>query len=497
MLNKIGHVVDNAVNKITMYKGMLFSLLFIDAVAIILSYTTDLTGVGGNALLSTTLTLALSCFVSNRLLANLYRASANSDSWLISALIMACLISPSAEPGRLALAALCGVIAMASKYVLIWHTSHIFNPAAFGVAVMSLSGLLPATWWIACPVMLPIVALSVLPTLYRLRKFQMFTVFTLASLLMMLYVQTVVGDTSATEVLRLAFTSWPIVFLGGVMLTEPMTTPARRQTQLLMAVLVGVFFASQLDLGPIGASPHLALLLGNLFTLIVARPYSANLVLRSKRQPTDDVYELTFDKPRGMYYQAGQYMDFTMGHRNADFRGTRRSFSLVSAPHEDELRITFRSFGEQSSSFKRVLAGLEPGGRLRAANPRGDFVLPADASRPLLLIAGGIGITPIRSMVAALVASVQKRDVVLLYTARDEAHFLYRQEFEQAASAGVVSHFELHRVNDEELVSLVPDIAKRHAYISGSDSLIRTYNNQLRRAGVSAAAIHADHFSGY
>ena len=298
------------------------------------------------------------------------------------------------------------------------------------------------------------------------------------------------------EVLRSAVLSWPLVFLGGVMLTEPMTMPARRHTQLLMAVIVGVVFASQLDLGFVSATPHMALLVGNLFAAAMAPPFAATLKVRSNKQLAGDITELTFDKPAGISYLAGQYMDFTLAHNNTDSRGNRRSFSLVSAPHEDVVRIAMRTFRE-GSSYKKALVRLKPGDTLRAANPRGDFVLPADSATRLLLIAGGIGITPIRSMLSALVNSGQKRDIVLVYTGKDLDHFAYKKDIERAKVAGVTTYFETKRLSQRRLQELVPDVSRRKVYISGSVALIRTYDEQLRALGVSPRAMHTDQFNGY
>ena len=90
-----------------------------------------------------------------------------------------------------------------------------------------------------------------------------------------------------------------------------------------------------------------------------------------------------------------------MPHRRADSRGIRRVFSISSAD-ADTGTVSFgiKIPAEGSSSFKRTFAELPPGSRIQATTVGGDFVLPADTAEPLLMVAGGIGITPFISHLA-------------------------------------------------------------------------------------------------
>jgi len=104
-----------------------------------------------------------------------------------------------------------------------------------------------------------------------------------------------------------------------------------------------------------------------------------------------------FEKPVGLEFRAGQFMEWFLPEVTPnDSRGLRREFSIASAPSHDYLEVAFRN-GE--SAFKKALRSFEIGKEIRAGGPYGSFVLPKKTDRPLVLLAGGIGVTPFRSMV--------------------------------------------------------------------------------------------------
>jgi ferredoxin-NADP reductase len=113
-------------------------------------------------------------------------------------------------------------------------------------------------------------------------------------------------------------------------------------------------------------------------------------------------------------FQAGQYLSYTLPHANPDTRGVSRAFTIASAPAEPLLRLTTR-VSSQPSTFKQALLGLTPGAALEVSGPHGQFVYP-QTNTPVVLNAGGIGITPFRSMLADLAASHVQAATTLLYS---------------------------------------------------------------------------------
>lgn len=487
------YIYDDFLNGVTMYKQIVFGIAGLLLLALVLA-ATEVIGVSPWALGLSITMLVLSSYAANKLLSWLFKAQTNSESWLITALILACIITPTTSISFVGFAALAAIVAMASKYVLVWRGSHILNPAAVGAFALSVGGGLTAGWWIATPWLLPYVALLALGVLRKQRQYTLFIIFAITCLAVMLAVNGSSGM-AVSEVVRNAFLSWPLVFLGGIMLTEPLTLPAGKYNQWLVGGAVGALFASQLSIGGLHATPHAALLVGNLLAAVLTPPLGATLQLKNKRQLADDVTEVTFNKPPHWQFLAGQYADLTLAHA-ADIRGRRRTFSIASAPAEPNLIFTFRT-PAKGSSYKRALRALPEGtSSVRASNIAGSFVLPV-TPKPLLFIAGGIGITPFRSMVAQLVAQKTTCDIVLLYLASDDQHFVYSNVFEQAKALGVHTEYLTRRVTLQTLAQLVPDLAEREVYISGPESMVRDYRHMAQTMGSTRQRIHTDRFTGY
>jgi ferredoxin-NADP reductase len=266
---------------------------------------------------------------------------------------------------------------------------------------------------------------------------------------------------------------------------------------MLFAVLVAAVFASQQHIGRVSATPQVALFIGNLFTLAFVPAFGAMLRLKYISQLAPDIYEAVFERPkRAFTFAAGQYLEWTLPHAHPDARGNRRVFSIASAPGEPDIRIGFRHY-ERSSSFKAALLAMSPGKYIRVAHVAGNFTLPADLAQPLLFVAGGIGITPLRSMVQQLVDSGRQADVVLLYFAAREQDFVYREVFARAAANGVRAQYIVGRPTAETVTTAAPDAVSRTAYLSGPDPLVSGTKVLLRSMGIPTAHIHTDHFTGY
>lgn len=489
-------LLDKLLNRVTMYRLLVYSLSGFLAVAATLA-AFGLVGVSAAGIVVSVAVLAIACYATNWLLARVFHASANSESWLITALILACILPPASSPARAALLALAATIAMASKYVLVRRGSHLFNPAALAALVVGLAGILPATWWIATPWLTPFSIWLALVILRKTRNFTMFGAFAGLSVLVLL----ILGAIQAVplgETLRNAVLSWPILFLGGVMLTEPGTLPPSRYFRVLYALVVASIFASQLHIGALSATPQLALVVGNLFVAVVA-PASGSMVrLRRITKLSPFYYELAFDKPepRLLRFEPGQYLEWTLPHAKADDRGNRRTFSIASAPAEDELRIAIKR-ADKGSSFKRALLALRPGQRVRVAHVAGNFTLPDDSERPLVFIAGGIGITPFRSMVQQIVSAGQKRDITLIYMASRKQDFVYKDVLKAAEATGLRTHYVVGQASAQAIRAAAPHLARSRIYISGPDAMVTMYHQQLRQLGMSPASIVTDHFSGY
>ena len=141
---------------------------------------------------------------------------------------------------------------------------------------------------------------------------------------------------------------------------------------------------------------------------------STALLFAGKRHDADDVTSFFFLTRPPFVFLPGQFLDLRLEHPDADARGTSRPFTIASAPSEPLLRITTRIRG-LPSTFKQALSRLVPGDVVDASGPYGEFVC-ADPRGPVVFIAGGIGITPFRSMLAELAARRRRPAITLLYS---------------------------------------------------------------------------------
>jgi ferredoxin-NADP reductase len=165
-----------------------------------------------------------------------------------------------------------------------------------------------------------------------------------------------------------------------------------------------------------------------------------------------------------------------------------------------------------SSSFKKQLASLKIGDTIMTSSAAGDFVLPKNTTKKLVFIAGGIGVTPFRSMVQHLLDTKEKRDIVTLYSVRTLADIAYKEMFETAkAQLGMRTEY---LVTDKTCVppgwntptgyiceptikQLVPDFAERTFYISGPFMMVEAAQKELRKMGVKRSQIMTDFFPGF
>ena len=117
--------------------------------------------------------------------------------------------------------------------------------------------------------------------------------------------------------------------------------------------------------------------------------------LRGREQVAHGTMAFHFDKPAGFKFKAGQAIDVVLLEASGtDPQSARHTFSIVSAPFENELVVATRM---RDSAFKRALGALPIGASIAIEGPFGSLSLHNDRARPALFIAGGIGITPIRS----------------------------------------------------------------------------------------------------
>jgi predicted ferric reductase len=173
-------------------------------------------------------------------------------------------------------------------------------------------------------------------------------------------------------------------------------------------------------------------------------------------------------------------------------------YSLSAAPRPDMLRITVRMSGDHS----RALANLKPGTKVWAEGPYGGFTSALRSYPKVLLIAGGVGIAPLRALLESIPA--KRGDLTLIYRATTDDGLALREEIDKIAAARHARVYYLvgSRTSDaaawlapENLRHLVPDVARHDVYLCGPDGLVGSVEKSLRSAGVPRARIHHESFT--
>jgi glycine betaine catabolism B len=509
--------LDRYVNSTTMYRVVLYSLLFLAAAAIAEGFLGFLS-YGGLSLLLSLLIVWATCHAFNFFFAKIWKAPTNQESAGITGLILFFVMSPLTDNPADSLLSpeaienaqmlvLAGIIAMASKYVIALHHKHVFNPAAFAPALLGVLGSGNASWWIGTATLFPFALIAGLLIVRKIRRFPMFfsTVLTSAVTVIVLGLT---NGMSIDESVMQHFLSWPIIFFASVMVTEPLTTPPRKRQQMLYGAAIGAISSWPIVIGPVYASPELVLIAANAISFFLGLPRRLTLTLKEKTVIARDTYEFVFSYSPRFTYRSGQYLEWTLPHAHADSRGIRRYFTIASAPTENDVRLGVKIIPSASSSFKKQLLDLKPGAKMYAAQLGGDFVLPTDTKRPLVFIAGGIGITPFRSMIKHLLDENDTRDITLFYAVRtmqDAAYGSLLKEAEQ--KIGVQTVYVVNeqppeskdpRFVDQPMIEKhVPNYKERLFYLSGPVPMVDAYKKLLKGMGVPHSAIVTDYFPGF
>jgi ferredoxin-NADP reductase/Na+-translocating ferredoxin:NAD+ oxidoreductase RnfD subunit len=488
------HALETFLNRITMYKLVLYGLIAIAASGLLLS-AFGLISVNPFGLAASLAILLVSAYAAERLFSRLYGASTSVDSVWITALILFLTIAPPESVTEGALIALAGALAIISKYILTRERKHIFNPAAIVLVILSLTGAGLASWWVGSPYLLPLVALIGFLIIRKIHRFDAVLAFVAAGIPMALVTS---AGMPPLETLSSLLISGPFIFFASFMLTEPLTMPPSRATRIVYGALVGALYASGLHIGVLAATPHLSLVLGNLFSYAVSFKRRLLLKLHAIERLSDSVYEFVFRPNRPFAFASGQYLEWTLPHEKPDRGGNRRYFTIASSPTEQDVRIGVR-IDQKASSFKQTLGGLKKGDTIVATSLAGDFTLPKDKKTKLLFIAGGVGITPFASMLRSLLHRGEERDIVLFYAAASKEDLAYRTLLDRAErELGIaVVCITGGRISPEHIAKHAPDLRERRCYISGPDAMVRTYRRVLTEMGVPKGKIKTDYFTGF
>ncbi len=233
-----------------------------------------------------------------------------------------------------------------------------------------------------------------------------------------------------------------------------------------------------------------------------------NVKLIKKEVIAEGTMAFHFSKPEGFEFRAGQFADYTLiDPPETDAEGNVRGFSLVQAPFEPDLVAATRM---RDTAFKRVLKDLPIGSEVKLDAPYGDFTLHKTESTPAVFIIGGIGVTPVRSMIAQASHDKTSHKITLLHASRTPGQLPFRSDFERLARENPNFTYlmtvdvptadwqgERGLVTAEMVKRHVPDLDKPMYYLSGPQGMVKAIRKLLVDLKVNEDNIRTEEFSGY
>ena len=233
-----------------------------------------------------------------------------------------------------------------------------------------------------------------------------------------------------------------------------------------------------------------------------------NVKLLKKEMVAEGTMAFHFSKPEGFEFRAGQFADYTLiDPPQTDAEGNVRGFSLVQAPFEPNLVAATRM---RDTAFKRVLKDLPIGTEVKLDAPYGDFTMHKTESTPAVFIIGGIGVTPVRSMVAQATHDKTSHKITLLHASRTPALLPFRSDFEQLARDNPNFTYimtvdeptadwkgERGLVTAEMVRKHVPDLSKPIYYLSGPEGMVKAMRKLLVELKVNEDNVRTEEFTGY
>jgi len=234
--------------------------------------------------------------------------------------------------------------------------------------------------------------------------------------------------------------------------------------------------------------------------------------LIERHEVAEGTMAFALERPAGFEFTAGQFLTITLPDAPYnDAKGNSRTFSIASAPQETgHLLIATRMTG---SALKRSLAEAPLGAPVSIFGPVGEFTLPPAATAPLVFIAGGIGITPFRSMVIDVANRQLPHQITLIYSNRTPEGAPFHDELARIAATYPSFKYvptmtdaeharqpwtgERRTVNADFLRECVGDVTRPTFYLAGPPGLVVAVTRAVLEAGADPAHVLAEEFAGY
>jgi ferredoxin-NADP reductase len=249
---------------------------------------------------------------------------------------------------------------------------------------------------------------------------------------------------------------------------------------------------------------------GELMTTTTASPVTMSKLV-SRHEVAERTTAFRFEKPPNWTFKSGQYLDLTLlDPSETDAEGNVRSFSIASAPHENTLMVATRM---RDTAFKRVLNTMPLNSAVKIEGPSGKLTLHNNVNRTAVFLAGGIGITPFRSVVFGAAKEKLPHRLFLFYSNRrpedapflDELQRLEKENPNYKLIASMTEMSKSHRpwqgeaglIDKEMLARHLKDAVSPIYYVAGPPEMVKGLQTMISESGVDDDDIRAEEFAGY
>lgn len=220
------------------------------------------------------------------------------------------------------------------------------------------------------------------------------------------------------------------------------------------------------------------------------------LQLIGKESNGQDITSFIFKPEETLIFKPGQFLRYQIENPAPDERGKNRFFSISSAPFEGVIKLTTKISESNGSTFKKDLKKMGIGEFIEAFGPSGSFTID-EAKKNYVFIAGGIGITPFRSILLDLDQQGKPLNITLLY-ANKTNEIPFKEELETLAKKH--PEFKIYYVlsiSEDVIRSSLLPLSSPLFYISGPEPMVLNVMDMLVKIGIPKENIKRDEFPGY
>ncbi|MBI1888453.1 MAG: FAD-dependent oxidoreductase [Candidatus Spechtbacteria bacterium] len=233
--------------------------------------------------------------------------------------------------------------------------------------------------------------------------------------------------------------------------------------------------------------------------------------LKARKEIAESTMEFRFEKPKGFEFIAGQHVLVTLiNPKETDAEGNRRVFCLASAPYEEDLIVACRM---RDTAFKREFGTMKIGSEVELRGPYGSMTLDKTQGKPAVFLAGGIGITPFRSIILDATARRLAGELSLFYSnyrpedaayiselrgiEKENKNYTFIPTMTEMKKSKMTWNGERGYISKEMLAKYVEDLKLPVYYITGPPLMVLSMQAVLLEMGVAPDSIETEQFIGY